>query len=217
MLAARSVLREQARPCLRVGRHLDVGVLGTLCVVAPAVESVHPTAGIDHADRGFARVDDARVPEIEIHPQPVHVAAMRRDATVAQVQAEQVDVGRRKLREAVSECATGAARGPSSRRSQRDATGEPIADGGTRDSSSTRYLRRVQAVRLQVEDSRYLFRRAHLTNSVRAEGLEPTRSSEQPVLNRSCLPDSSTPAWALNPSREELLNEAAIATNTCSQ
>src|ERR671918_2052726 len=52
---------------------------------------------------------------------------------------------------------------------------------------------------------------------MRAEGLEPTRSSEQPVLTRSCLPDSSTPAWATNPSLARLGSKGEVGTNTCSR
>jgi hypothetical protein len=88
MLATRTVLRKQARPGLGVGRHLDEGEIRAPGDVAPPLQPMHSSARVDYPNRRFARVDDARIPEIEIHSEPVNRARMLSDAAVAQVQAE---------------------------------------------------------------------------------------------------------------------------------
>jgi hypothetical protein len=83
-----------------------VGGFVTLNVRAHPVEPVN-LAPWDHgAHRCFAFVDDLRVAQVEEYAEPEHVAAMRGDTAVAEVEAEQVHVRAGQFRETMRRVTT---------------------------------------------------------------------------------------------------------------
>jgi hypothetical protein len=95
------MLREEASQLLRVGRHLDVRGLRAVDVVAPPANKMNLVVREDAADRFTGLVDHPRVAQVEADPQPVNATTVLRDAPVAQIDAEQVDVLGWKLAEVV--------------------------------------------------------------------------------------------------------------------
>jgi hypothetical protein len=58
---------------------------------------MHAAARRDKPHCRFAVIDDLRIFQIEEYPQPEHIAGVPRDATVTEVQTEEIDVLRREV------------------------------------------------------------------------------------------------------------------------
>jgi hypothetical protein len=135
VLPSRPVLRDEARPMLRVGVDFDAGSVAS---------KLHRRLARWH-DLGHgvaAGGDDQRIPHVEGDAKTVDAACVARDAAVAQVQAQQIGVGRREQAEVVR-VRRGPTGGPPSLRAFESGM-SPVANGASWDSRPPRDLAVVQ-------------------------------------------------------------------------
>jgi hypothetical protein len=98
--------------------------------------------------------DDARIRKVQRDAELEHAARVLRQAPVAKVDAQWVDVARRKLAEAVGRAAAAFAAPAGARRDARDAAAEPVADRRARHSDASRDLSGTEGRRTEVERGR---------------------------------------------------------------
>src|SRR5207248_6870075 len=92
-------------------------------------------------------VHDSRVSRVERYPKPVDPAWVDGETTVTQIHAKQVDVAWWQVVPVVAQLSARVTPRPANARpAAREAPVKPVADGGTRDASNPRYLRRIEAL-----------------------------------------------------------------------
>lgn len=132
--------------------------------------------------RGLALVDDPWITQVEKNPQPEDLASVLRDAPVAEVKPEQIDILRRKLVEPVRLVAATVACSrdrPSVRRPgmRRDSPGQPVSDRFNREVQALGNAPCPQPLRAQCQGFGDSSRAVQLTalRPMRQEGFEPPR------------------------------------------